>query len=143
MSRTGAPLGTGRRVLNGAIAGLLRLGVGPRRMWLLTTRGRRTGELRTTPVSLVELAGDRYLVSPYGVPAWVLNARAAGTVMLRRGRRSEACSVTELGAREAGPVLERYARQEPIVLPWFEAQPGDAVETFVAEADRHPVFRLG
>jgi hypothetical protein len=50
----------------------------------------------------------RYLVSPYGTPAWVHNARAAGQVTIQRGKRKE---------------VQR-------------------IEEFVAEAARHPVFRL-
>ena len=122
---------------------LLRRGIGPPGIWLLQTRGRKTGVLRTTPVSLVEDETGRYLVSPYGVTAWVVNARAEGAVSLRRGRQSERFTVTELDAAESARVLKRYVEQERIVRPWFDAAHDGPVEAFVAEADRHPVFRLG
>jgi deazaflavin-dependent oxidoreductase (nitroreductase family) len=118
------------------MAALLRRGVGPPGIWLLTTRGRKTGALRTTPVSLVEDDTGRYLVSPYGAPAWVHNARAAGSVTLRRGRHSETLTVTELEAADSARVLKRYVEQERIVRPWFDAPHDGPVEAFVAEAER-------
>lgn len=122
---------------------MLRRGLGPSEIWLLTTRGRKTGAPRTTPVSLVEIEGTRYLVSPYGTPAWVHNARAAGEVTLQRGKRSETRPIEELAPEEAAPVLKRYVERERIVRPWFDANAAAPLEAFVAEAAHHPVFRLG
>jgi deazaflavin-dependent oxidoreductase (nitroreductase family) len=143
MARTGAPRGVVRRGLNVAMEAALRRGLGPPGIFLLETRGRRTGTVRTTPVSLVQDDGVRYLVSPYGTPAWVHNARAAGEVTLRRGRRTETLPISELGPQESGPVLKRYAQEQRITRPWFDAQHDGPAEAFAAEAARHPVFRLG
>ncbi len=143
MARSGAPRGVVRRALNAVMRALLRRGVGPPGIWLLTTRGRKTGMPRTTPVSLLEDETGRYLVSPYGATEWVRNARAAGAVTLHRGRHSEELTVTELEPTESARVLKRYVEQERIVRPWFDAAPDGPVEAFAAEADRHPVFRLG
>lgn len=74
----------GDRIGNAIFSGLARVGIGPAH--LLTTRGRKTGRLRTTPVILVVHDQQRWLVAPYGAVPWVLNARAAGQVRLRRGR---------------------------------------------------------
>ena len=135
-------LGPMRRFVNAVLGSLLRLGVGPPRTYLLTVAGRTTGRLHTTPVTLVEDAGGRWLVAPYGDVAWVRNARVAGRVSLRRGRRSEPLRVEELAAPEAAPILRRYVREVPITRPYFDVRPDDALERFVAEAPRHPVFRL-
>jgi deazaflavin-dependent oxidoreductase (nitroreductase family) len=143
MARSGAPRGFVRKALNAMMAGMLRRGIGPSEIWLLTTRGRKTGTPRTTPVSLVEMDGTRYLVSPYGTPAWVHNARAAGEVTLQRGKRKEVRPIEELGPEQAAPVLKRYVEHERIVRPWFDAKPDAPAEAFVAEAPSHPVFRLG
>jgi deazaflavin-dependent oxidoreductase (nitroreductase family) len=131
-----------RNALNSLMAAMLRRGLGPPGIWLLTTRGRKSGQERTTPVSLVEMDGTRYLVSPYGTPAWVHNARAAGEVTLRRGKHSELRRIEELESEQAAPVLKRYVEHERVVRPWFDAKPDAPVEAFVAEAPRHPVFRL-
>lgn len=130
------------RVFNSVITPLLRVGLGPPGMVLLTVRGRKTGRRLTLPVAPLEYDGRRYLVSPYGERAWTKNARAAGKVVLSRGRRHEAVGVAEVGASEAAPVLRQYIQQNRIVRPYFDATPGSTTEEFVAEAPRHPVFRI-
>lgn len=124
------------------MAAVLRRGKGPPGIWLLVVPGRRSGEPRSTPVSLAEVDGTRYLVAPYGEVQWVRNVRAAGRVTLVRGA-SEEHAVTEVGPDEAAPVLRRYISQNRITRPYFEATVDSPVEAFAAEAARHPVFRLG
>lgn len=131
-----------RRLGNVAIKAALRAGLAPSRYVLLTVRGRRTGQPRSTPVLLLEWDGRRWLVAPYGEVDWVRNARAAGEVTLTRGRRSETHHITECDADESGPVLKAYVRAEPITRPYFDARHSDPPERFAAEADKHPVFRL-
>ena len=47
-------LGPIRRAVNVLMKPLVRLGIGGKSTYLLTTTGRRTGQQRTTPVILVE-----------------------------------------------------------------------------------------
>jgi len=130
-----------RRAGDSLMGPLIRLGLVPH-SYLLTTRGRKTGQLRTTPVTLVETHGRRYLVAPYGPVSWVLNTRAAGRVgIARRGREVE-CTVREVPPAEAGPVLKQYVRLARPTRPYFRARTDAPVEEFVAEAGRHPVFEL-
>ena len=131
-----------RRVANRLMAAMVRLGLVPGPTYLLTVVGRKSGQSRTTPVTLVKSDGERWLVAPYGHVDWVHNARAAGRVTLRRGRRTETVDVRELGAEESAPVLRRYLRSVPIVRPYFDAGPKSPLADFVAEAPRHPVFRI-
>ena len=77
--------GLARRAGNAVVRALLAFGLGPRSTYLLTVTGRRSGTLRSTPVTLVEEGGRRWLVSPYGDVAWVRNLRAAGRATLSRG----------------------------------------------------------
>ena len=56
-------------------------------------------EAWSTPVSIVQVGGERWLVAPYGERNWVKNARAAGWVELRRGRSRERLTVEEVGRR--------------------------------------------
>ena len=127
------------RLGNAVFSLLTRAGIGPAH--LLTTRGRTTGRPRTTPVILVERE-QRWLVAPYGAVPWVLNARAAGRVTLRRGRDRHDYTIRELPPGEAGPILQRYVRIAPAARPYFRAGKGSPVQDFIAEADRHPVFEL-
>lgn len=135
-------LGVTRRLVNVLVTALLRAGLGPPRTYLLGVRGRKSGRLLTTPVTLVEEGGRRWLVAPYGEVGWVKNARAAGRVTLRRGRRAETRRIVELGPEEAAPVLKRYVTEAPITRPFFDARPTSDLAAFRAEAPRHPVFRL-
>ncbi|HEV8306122.1 MAG TPA: nitroreductase family deazaflavin-dependent oxidoreductase [Methylomirabilota bacterium] len=135
-------LGCWRRVANVLVRALLRWGLGPPRTYLLTVRGRVTGRPHSTPVTLVEEGGLRWLVAPYGEVGWVRNARAAGEVMLSRGSRSERVTVFELEPAEAAPILRRYLTQVPITRPFFDVRPASGLDTFAAEAPRHPVFRI-
>ena len=135
-------LGPARKAVNVLVATMLRLGVGGKSTYLLSTTGRRTGRTRTKPVTLVEGDGKRWLVSPYGEVGWVHNVRALPEVSLQRGRTTEPLHAEEVGAQAAGPVLRRYVRQVRVTAPFFDARAEDPEQTFAAEALRHPVFRL-
>jgi glutaredoxin-like protein len=127
--------------IGNAIAGVLaRAGIGP--IHLLTTVGRKTGLLRTNPVTLVEQDNERWLVAPYGPVSWVHNARAAGRVTLRRGRDIRDYTIRELTRAEAGSILKRYIAIATATRPYFQATKDSPVAEFVAEAHRHPVFKL-
>jgi deazaflavin-dependent oxidoreductase (nitroreductase family) len=134
-------LGLARRLINVVVKGLLRVGVAGGHTYLLSVSGRRTGKTYSTPVILVE-NGERWLVAPYGEVSWVRNTRAAGQATLSRGRRREQIKVGEVGAQESAPVLRDYLRQVSVVRPFFDASPDSPLEAFVAEAGRHPVFRV-
>jgi deazaflavin-dependent oxidoreductase (nitroreductase family) len=135
-------LGFWRKLTNRIVNALLRLGMSPPRTYLLTVPGRKSGRLYSTPVTLVEENSQRWLVSPYGEVGWVQNARAAGEVTLRRGSRSETLRIIELPPAEAGPVLKKYLTQAPIVRPFFDVSAQSDIKDFIAEAPRHPVFKI-
>ena len=131
------------KLINKMMEFFVRWGWGPKQTYLLTVPGRKSGKLYTTPVSLVEEEGQRWLVAPYGTVGWVRNAKAAGEVTLSKGGKSETLSITEMGPQESGPILKKYLAIETFPRPYFEAQFDAPVDDFIAEADRHPVFRLG
>jgi deazaflavin-dependent oxidoreductase (nitroreductase family) len=130
----------GDRVGNAIFSALARTGIGPAH--LLITRGRKTGRPRSNPVILVEREQQRWLVAPYGAVSWVLNARAAGRVTLRRGRDRHDYTIRQLPPTEAGPILQRYLRIAPAARPYFQASKDSPAGDFVTEAHRHPVFEL-
>lgn len=122
---------------------VLGAGVKVGKMSLLTTRGRRSGQPRTTPVWLAEYQGQRFLVSTYGQSNWVRNLRAAGEATLTRGWRSERISVVEVGAKEAAPVLQHFVSTIPaVVRSSFDVTPTSPFPLFEQEVARHPVFRV-
>ena len=129
-------------LLNLVVGPVARLGLGPRGLHLLGVPGRRTGRMYRTPVTLVETGRERWLVAPYGERNWVKNARAAGWVELRRGRRVERVAVAETAPAERAQVLREYLRRYPRTRDLFEAAPGAPLDAFAEEAARYPVFRL-
>jgi deazaflavin-dependent oxidoreductase (nitroreductase family) len=131
-----------RRALNAVVRPLARLGLTGPRTHLLTVPGRRSGKPWSTPVSIVAEGGERWLVAPYGERNWVKNARAAGWVELRRGRRDERLAVEELPAEDAVPVLRRYYELARVTRPFFDATLASSDEEWLGEASRHPVFLL-
>jgi deazaflavin-dependent oxidoreductase (nitroreductase family) len=131
------------RFINKIMGWAIRMGYGPERSYLLTVKGRKSGRLYTTPVSLIIDDNDRLLVSPYGVVNWVKNARAAGQVTLSRGEKSETVTVTQVGPVESAPILKKYINIETFARPYFDLEPDAPIEIFIAEAWKHPVFKVG
>lgn len=129
---------------NHLILFLHRLGVPAGPPHVLTVPGRISGKARSTPVSVVILNGDRYLVAAPGA-SWVKNVRAAGRGEIRRGRRREEVALTELPPADRGPVLRAYWYQHPkgrpIAARLFDLAPTATAADFDAAAPRCPVFR--
>lgn len=111
-------------------------------MYLLTTLGRKSGQERTTPVTLARVDGKRYLVAPFGNVGWVYNIRAAGLADLSRGGKTEEVTVVELDAETAAPILKKYVEDVSVARPYFEAGKDSPLEDFVSEAEKHPVFQI-
>ena len=130
------------RFVNRMMARMVRWNIAPARTYLMTVRGRKTGKPYSTPVTLVERDGKRWLVSPYGEVNWVKNARAAGEVSLFRNGKTETLMVKELSPVDSAPILKEYITAIGIVRPYFEVQPDSPLQDFEAEAPYHPVFLL-
>jgi deazaflavin-dependent oxidoreductase (nitroreductase family) len=102
-------------VTNGFVSRLARLGLPLGPNLLLTVRGRKSGTPHTTPVAIIEVAGKRWVQSPFGEVQWTRNLRAAGEATLTKGRRTEHVTATRLTEAEAatfyrdilGPDLSR------------------------------------
>ncbi len=105
-------------------------------------RGRKTGRVYSTPVSLVERDGQTYLVAPYGETGWLRNARAAGEVNVRHGRHVFTGRLDPLSSTEVAPILRDYIRENSITPPFSDAGIDSPDSAFEAEATQHPVFRL-
>jgi hypothetical protein len=71
---------------------------------------RNTGVWHSTPVSLLSVEGQRYLVSARGETQWVRNIRVSRTARITRGRESETVHVEEVANQDRPPVLRAYLR---------------------------------
>ncbi|MGO3327884.1 nitroreductase family deazaflavin-dependent oxidoreductase [Gordonia sp. (in: high G+C Gram-positive bacteria)] len=103
-----APTGLASTVTNRIVGVLARLGVAPSGCYDLQVPGRVSGELRTTPVNVLDLDGERYLVAARGRTQWVRNVRAGGSVSLRRGRRTEPVTLVELDDERKPELIRAY-----------------------------------
>ncbi len=118
------------RLSNLIVKLLLRVGVGPKHMRLVTVVGRKTGKPYTTPLTVVETDGQRWLVAPYSRVSWAKNAAASGTAKLSRGRVAEQVVVEPVDARESAPVLKAYVRLTLSPTRAFEVGPDASLEEF-------------
>jgi deazaflavin-dependent oxidoreductase (nitroreductase family) len=119
-----------------------RLGLPLAGVWVLRTRGRRTGRVRQTPVIPVRLEGAEYLVAPRGRTDWMANLLAGGGE-LRRGRRVREVTALALPERERVAPLMAYVRENRRRNGRFFDVPDPATRDDVARiAARHPVARL-
>ena len=130
------------RLINSLFRTLTRFGLGASYRYILTVKGRKTGRLHSTPVDVLEVGGDRWLVSAYGPTNWVANARAAREVTLSRGGRSQQFEVEEAAPTAAVPVLRSYITEIRVTRPYFDARPSSTDEEIAAELPKHSVFRL-
>jgi deazaflavin-dependent oxidoreductase (nitroreductase family) len=111
-------------------------------MWLLTVRGRKSGQPRTVAVVILERNGKRYVGSPYGIVDWVRNLRTAGEAVLTRGRRSETASARELPKGEAALVLREEIQEGNPFGHYFGVTEDSSLEEFEHAVVSHPLFVL-
>ena len=111
-------------------------------MRLLSVPGRKSGRMRTTPVSPLTVDGRRYIIAGLDGADWVKNARAAGWGVLARGRKEERVSLVELPVEERAPVLREFPLKVPHGVQFFRTLYGVSgdPEEFAALAPHCPVF---
>jgi hypothetical protein len=132
------------KLANPLIVALQRRGVVIGTMRLLSVPGRKSGQLRTTPVSPLVVEGERYIVAGFEDADWVKNARVAGWGTLARGRDKERVNLVELPLQERVPVLREFPRKIPNGVQFFRRLYGisGTPEEFETLAPRCPVFRV-
>jgi deazaflavin-dependent oxidoreductase (nitroreductase family) len=133
-----------KHIFNPAVALLTRAGVSVWGSRVLRVRGRKSGEWRSTPVNLLTLDGERYLVAPRGQTQWVRNLRVAGDGELRVGRRVEAFTAAEVADADKVQILRAYLKRwKAEVGVFFSGVSATSPEEDVMRiAPDHPVFRI-
>ncbi len=133
-----------RNIFNRLVKVLTSLGIsvwGSRVLWV---RGRSSGQWRSTPVNLLSVGGEHYLVAPRGGTQWVRNLRAAGKGELRVGHRVQSFSAMELENVDKTGVIRAYLKRWKLEVGIFFD--GVSASSPTTELDRiapnHPVFRL-
>jgi deazaflavin-dependent oxidoreductase (nitroreductase family) len=132
--------------MNRVLMTMQRLGLGMKDLPVLTVSGRKSGKPRRTPLSVLELDGQRYVLEGFPGADWARNVRAAdGIATLTTGKRQERVRLVELDPQEALPVLRAW----PVRMPdgakiMADAGVVEAVtpEAFEAVAGRCGAFRV-
>lgn len=125
-----------------------RLGLPLGTIHVLSVPGRKSGQMRTTPVSLLTVNGQRYIVGGMIEADWVKNTRAAGWGVLAYGRKKERVALTELPEAERVPILRAFPKLVPGGVSFFQrlyGLPTDRAalpDAFAALAPRSTVFQL-
>jgi deazaflavin-dependent oxidoreductase (nitroreductase family) len=117
---------------------------------LITIRGRKSGEPRTTPIALIEIEGRRWVSSPFGDVNWVRNLRASGEATLTVGRKQQAVTAAELSQEERvaffrdlmGPFVRRIPLGLGRLLLGSVLGAKEILDDPESAAVRHPVFEL-
>ena len=115
-------------------------GMGP--VHLLSVPGRKSGALRSTPVSVLEYDGKRWLVAGFAGADWVKNMRASGWGVLTKGKRSERVKVVEVPPQESAPILQGFVQRMSGGRFAFPIGPDEPLETFIAAAPDYPIFQI-
>lgn len=131
-------------VFNRSVAWLTRRGFSVWGSRVLEVRGRKSGEWRRTPVNLLTLDGERYLLAPRGHVQWTHNMRAAGGGRLVLGKKTEEFTAIEVPDDAKPPILRAYLeRWKAEVGVFFDGVGPDSTEEQLREiAPKHPVFRI-
>lgn len=112
---------------------------------VLTVPGRKSGVLRSTPITPMTVDGKRYVVGGFPGADWVQNARAASQVTLQRGRTTESVRFVEMSAEEARPLLRAFPTLVPTGVGFMKRSglvKDGTPDEFEALAGRCAVFRF-
>jgi deazaflavin-dependent oxidoreductase (nitroreductase family) len=134
--------GPAERKFNRVFGALVSLGFGLRHNYLLQVRGRKSGHMYSTPVNLLEINHQLYLVCPRGRSQWVRNAEANGWVLLKRWRVRK-FALRGVPDDKKPTILKEYLERFRITVQrYFPVSPGSSPASFVLYAARYPVFEL-
>ncbi|MEZ0342819.1 nitroreductase family deazaflavin-dependent oxidoreductase [Mycobacterium sp. pV006] len=112
---------------------------------VLTVTGRKSGRLRSTPITPFEVDGRRYVVGGFPGADWVRNAQAHPEATLTRGKVREPVRMVELPAEEARPLLRQFPTLVPTGVDFMKNAglvTGANPDEFERLAGRCAVFRF-
>ncbi|MGE2724541.1 nitroreductase family deazaflavin-dependent oxidoreductase [Mycolicibacterium pulveris] len=134
------------KYVNKVMIGLQKLGIlGENGPVVLEVRGRKSGKMRSTPITPMTVDGRRYVLGGLPSSDWAANLRAAGEATLHIGRRSERVRVVELPPAEARPLLREFPVKVPTGVGFMKNAglvTGPDPDEYEALAGRCPLFRI-
>ncbi|TCO46058.1 deazaflavin-dependent oxidoreductase (nitroreductase family) [Kribbella antiqua] len=133
------------RIFNRIVARLTKLGISLMGSRVLSVRGRKSGDWRSTPVNLLVLDGQRYLVAPRGHTQWVRNLRANTEGRLQLGRKIETFRAEELADADKPEILRLYLKKWAWEVGTFfggDVRADSPLEVLLHVAPGVPVFKI-
>lgn len=110
---------------------------------LISIPGRRTGMMRTTPVSPFTVSNRQYILS-FGQTEWVRNARVAGWGMLSHGHSKAKVKLVEVKPPDSRSILGEYPLRIPTGVAFYLrvglVEPPGRPDQFEAAADQLALF---
>ncbi|MEU6388401.1 nitroreductase family deazaflavin-dependent oxidoreductase [Streptomyces sp. NPDC046939] len=131
-------------VTNPTVIWLCRRGIGVWGSRILVVRGRKSGVARQTPVHVLTVDGQSYIMAPRGHVQWTHNLRAAGRGELRLGKKAAPFTATEIADDDKPPLLRAYMKRwRAEVRVFFPDVSRKATEDELRRiAPSRPVFRI-
>lgn len=112
-------------------------------MVTLEVVGRKSGKTVSFPLAMVNLNGERYLVSMLGENSnWVKNVEAAGGMAKLRHGKCEIVRLVEIDVNQRAPVLKAYLQLAPGARPHIAISKEAPFAEFEKIAPKYPIFRL-
>jgi hypothetical protein len=148
MSKAASALPGWLKPANRVVIALQRLGLPLGTIRVLVVPGRKSGQMRSTPVSSLTVDRRQYIVGGLAEADWVKNARAAGWGYLAQGRKKAPVRLVELPVEERAPILRAFPRLVPGGVGFFRrvyelpADPALLPEAFAGLATQCTVFRV-
>ncbi len=131
------------RIVNRIWAMIFASGVAPNYLVTLEVAGRRSGQPFSFPLVMVEVEGQRYLVSMLGENvAWVRNLRVAGGHAVLHHGHSEDVRLSEVPVEQRAPILKTYLQRAPGARPHIAVDKDAPLSEFAKIAAIIPVFAV-
>jgi hypothetical protein len=129
------------KILNRAWAIIHALGISPNYFVTLEVISRKSGKIIIFPLVLVDVKGERYLVSMLGDNTnWVRNVRAAGGKATLRHGVTEEVRLEEIPVEQRAPIIKTYLKVAPGARPHIPVDKNAPLTAFEQIAPQFPVF---
>ena len=130
------------KLSNLPMAWMASLGLAPKKVVVLEVKGRKSGQVRSAVVNVVEHDGQRYLVAPRGNTEWSRNVKAAGAGSLKHGKREDV-RFEEVPVEQRAPIIQKYLSENAMVTKaHFGIDPDAPMAEFQRIAGEHPTFKI-
>ncbi|QBD79841.1 DUF385 domain-containing protein [Ktedonosporobacter rubrisoli] len=141
MPKKASYLPSGQRFFNFIFKTLVQLGRIPG-AHLLRAPGRKSGKMYITPIFVLKLDGQRWLVAGFKNSDWVKNIRASGWGELVHDRQVERVKFIEETSAERASLLREFVRRAPGANRGYTISPNASLEEYEAIVPEHPIFRI-